>query len=96
MIARNFDSKVINRQYVCRWIRLKTKALEIRNALIKAHLVEIWKWQNIIKTTKRGYHVFIPRGRSFSDQNFARGGNSSRRISQEFQGHLVILVGILQ
>ena len=45
-------SKFINKQYVCRWIRLKTKALEIRNALIKAHLVEIWKGQNIIKTTK--------------------------------------------
>ena len=45
-------SKFINKQYVCRWIRLKTKALEIRNALIKAHLLEIWKGQNIIKTTK--------------------------------------------
>ena len=41
--TRKFDNKFINKQYVCRWIVLKTKALEIRNALIKAHLVEIWK-----------------------------------------------------
>ena len=59
--TRKFDNKDINRQYVFRWIRLKTKALDIGNTLIKAHLIEIWRGQNMIKTINRGCNIFIPR-----------------------------------